>query len=204
MFNPPTKIKIDVSPGKGLGVFATEKIYKDEIIEECPVFGIGELSNDANKIFHNYKFSYPKSRYEENVIAWGYGSLYNHSNNPNCDWSEHPYHRGFRFISLRDIEEGEEILIYYGGKDYWRNKRSHIKIVNTEEDIEKTYTLFCIDNEQVKLNNIEDVVIYTIIDSPQEFEKRGINIIPTLIISDSYGYEIERVWGDKIFNLNQS
>ena len=34
MFNPPTKIKIDVSPGKGLGVFATEKIYKEETIEE--------------------------------------------------------------------------------------------------------------------------------------------------------------------------
>ena len=31
----PTKVEIKKSPGKGLGVFATKKIFKNEIIEEC-------------------------------------------------------------------------------------------------------------------------------------------------------------------------
>jgi len=195
MFNPPTKIKIDTSPGKGLGVFATEKIYKNEIIEECPVFGIGELSNDANKIFHDYKFSYPKSRYEENVISWGYGSLYNHSENPNCDWDTHSKQKGFKFFALRDIEPGEEICIYYGGNSYWRNKRSHIKIVNTEEDIEKNYILFCTDKNQIKIDGIENITINTIIDNPIEFDRKNVNTIPTLIVNDNYGYELNRYEG---------
>ena len=195
MFNIPTKIKIDVSPGKGLGVFATEKIYKEETIEECPVFGIGELSNDANKILHDYKFCYPKLRYEENVIAWGYGSLYNHSDNPNCDWCTHTEYKAFEFFALRDIEPGEEILIFYGGDDYWKNKRSDIKIVNNEEDIEKNYTLFCTDENELKINGIENLTINTIIDNPIEFDRKNVNTIPTLIITDNYGYEIARYEG---------
>ena len=103
-FNPPTKINIRFVEKKGLGVFATQKILKGETIEECPVFFLGKNDSPQSEHFKNYRFSYPKERSgDETVLAWGYGSLFNHDINPNADWEEHPKWMGFRFFALRVI-----------------------------------------------------------------------------------------------------
>ena len=121
-YHPPTKIYIKESPGKGLGVFCKEKILKDEVIETCPVYAM-DRRDDYLK---DYRFLYPRIRGRVYGIAWGYGSLYNHSKNSNCDWRD--CEGGFEFFAKRDIEPGEEVCIYYGGNQYW-GIRKHITLV---------------------------------------------------------------------------
>ncbi len=86
-------------------------------------------------------------------------------------------------------------MVYYGGDDYWKNNRSDIKIFYNEEDIEKNYTLFCTYKNELKIDGIENITINTIIDNPIEFTSKNVNTIPTLIITDNYGYEIGRYEG---------
>ena len=122
-FTPSPKIYIKESPGKGLGVFAKRRIHKDEIVERCPVY---VMSKEEDPFMEDYRFLYPRIRGVQWGIAWGYGSLYNHSKNPNCDWRD--CEGGFEFFAKRDIELGEEICIYYGGHEYWR-LRKHITLI---------------------------------------------------------------------------
>lgn len=130
MIKPPTKIEIKESPGKGLGVFATEDIEEGEVIEECLVLTLPMEKGEVNSLFLDYRFNYPQQgEWEEQVIAMGYGSYYNHSSEPNAYWKDHPHIKGFQFISNRVIERGEEILVYYGDDNYWNDGRGQINIV---------------------------------------------------------------------------
>mgnify|MGYP003651320338 CR=1 FL=1 len=126
---PPTKIEIKESKGKGLGVFATEDIALHEVFEEAAVIPIPNKDENGNPILLDYRFNYPTGRKTavlQNAIGLGYASFYNHDDNPNAIWANDPRQRGFIFYALRAIKAGEEILVYYGGKEYWDN-RPHVK-----------------------------------------------------------------------------
>ena len=188
-FNPPKKINVRFIEKKGLGVFATEKILKGEIIEECPLFSLGKDNSPQSLHFKNYRFNYPKERGgEETVLSWGYGSLYNHDKNPNCDWEEHPYNKGFRFFSLRDIKKDEEITISYGGEQYWKH-RPEIELVFNEKKL-----LFCINDNFNKKECFDK--IYKISSNPHDFDSYRIKTVPTLIIVNDSGIEIDRIEGE--------
>ena len=117
---PPTKIEVKLSPGKGLGVFATHLIEPNEIIEVALFLPIPPRDIDNNIILGNYVFVYPKGADpKEIVVVLGYGSIYNHSENPNATWGNHPTQRAFNFTSLTQILPGEEICTWYGPKEYW-------------------------------------------------------------------------------------
>lgn len=120
----PTKIEIKLSSGKGMGVFAIQKILQGEIIETCLLLAIPKNKD----LLTDYRFLYPKNTLTEYVIPLGYGCIYNHSNFPNADWLDHPEYRAFNFVAIKDIEIGEEICTYYGGDDYW-STRKHTKLV---------------------------------------------------------------------------
>lgn len=188
-FNPPKKINVRFVEKKGLGVFATEKIFKGETIEECPVFSLGKDDTPQSQFFKNYRFSYPKERSSsESVLAWGYGSLFNHDVKPNADWEEHPEWMGFRFFALRDIEQDEEITICYGGESYWKS-RSEIELVFNQT--KKLF--FCLNDNDVNNYNIEEEVeIIKLSSNPHEFDKYKIERIPTLLTLNDSGYEIDR------------
>ena len=82
---PPSKVEIKDSPGKGLGVFSMKKIFKGEIIEECPLFTLKK--GETIKEFHNYVFNYPQGfTNTEIVLPWGFGCIYNHSDDNNAYW----------------------------------------------------------------------------------------------------------------------
>ena len=114
MYKPPTKIEIKESSRGGHGCFATELIKKDEIVEICKVLPIR-----GAQVFTDY--AWLDTRTMRRVLALGYGSLYNHSFEPNIQRHSHG-DEFFKFIALRDIEEGEEILVSYG-KGYWHNNK---------------------------------------------------------------------------------
>jgi SET domain-containing protein len=105
------KIYVDDSDIHGRGVFASELIKQGEILEECHFF-LAEKDNYP-KIFHDHFFSWPK--YEENnfAIVLGYGSIFNHSDNPNADWITDTTKNKFIFFSRKEIQPGEEIFTNY-------------------------------------------------------------------------------------------
>ena len=125
----PTKIVAKQSPIHGLGVFATEDIEKGEVIEECPFLKLPTKRGDINYTLIDYTFVWPKSDdWDSHIISLGYGSLYNHSTNPNANWDSDLEKNVIKFYSTKKIEKGEEIFIYYGDENYWNDGRSHIDV----------------------------------------------------------------------------
>jgi SET domain-containing protein len=114
------KIEVRKSPLHGYGVFAKEGIQKDETIEEC-FYLVQPNSNPYNS---DYIYRWPqKGKFKYNVISLGYGSIYNSSkliDERNATWETDDENNVFVFKSVKHIEKGEEILIYYGLK-WWDN-----------------------------------------------------------------------------------
>lgn len=129
VFNVPDKIIIKPSPGKGFGVFATQPIKKDEVIEECYLLKLPTKRWEKSDLLLDYRFCYPQGPdWQEYVIPLGYGCIYNHDDNNNAMWRNHPTERAFQFYALRDIEEGEEICTNYGeGYNWDGNKINNLK-----------------------------------------------------------------------------
>ena len=110
----PIKCEVKESPGKGLGVFATEFIAEGEIIEECHLITL-PIPYCHTNILEDYRFNYPQGTAPtEQVLPLGYGCIYNHSNENNATWRDHPEYKVFQYIAKRDIQPGEEICTYYG------------------------------------------------------------------------------------------
>lgn len=126
-----TKVEIKEATGKGLGVFATKLILKDEIIEECHLISLPPHTRKdrTDDLLINYRFNWPSTgKTEERVIPLGYGCIYNHSDNNNAKWIDHPNYKIFQFIAIKEILPGDEICTRYGGVDYWK-LRSDIKLI---------------------------------------------------------------------------
>ena len=122
-----SKIEIKTSPGKGMGVFAIDNILEGEIIEECHLITLNIPLLEPSEILSDYRFLYPISgEHVEHVIPSGYGCIYNHNDNNNAFWRDHPRYKLFQFIAKKNITIGEEICTYYGGEEYW-SERNYIK-----------------------------------------------------------------------------
>jgi SET domain-containing protein len=125
----PTKIEIKPSPGKGMGVFAIKQIKLGEIIEECHLVTLPTKRWEKSRILDNYRFCYPQGDdWQEYVLPLGYGCIYNHSDNNNAMWRNHPTFRAFQFYAVKDIEPGDEICTNYGDGYLWVNPEGNIKI----------------------------------------------------------------------------
>jgi len=114
---PPKKIEVVDIKGKGRGVVATKNIKKDEIIEYCPIVFISEkeaafFEKEKTNLKFYYLFQYAINK---KCVMLGYGSLYNHSKNPNADVdydTKNPKNY-LIFEAIKDIKAGEEVLIDY-------------------------------------------------------------------------------------------
>ena len=101
--------------GKGRGVFARRSIAEGEVIESCPVLVVPaeEVRNGAAWTrLGEYRFDWGRGTV---ALALGYGSLYNHSYEPNAHY-EDIGGRTKLFVALRDIQRGEEITVNYNGE----------------------------------------------------------------------------------------
>ena len=126
-----SKIYIDKSPVHGWGVFAKEDITEGEIFEECPVFTLPIKKGEVSSLFIDYRFNWPQGdEWEEQVLPFGYGGLYNHHENANAYWISNLENKTFQFISHREIKKGDEIFIWYGYVNYWNDGRTHIDVIN--------------------------------------------------------------------------
>jgi hypothetical protein len=128
IYNP--KIYADKSPIHGWGVFAKEDIIEGEVFEECPILTLPIEKGEITPLLIDYRFNYPQgNEWQEQVLALGYGSLYNHSENANAYWVSDLENRTFKFISNREIKKGEEIFVWYGDVSYWNDGRTHTNVI---------------------------------------------------------------------------
>lgn len=102
------------SAGKGRGVFTAEPLEPGDVIEICPVIVL--QNHDLTVIhqtgLHDYYFLWGQQR-EQCAIALGYGSLYNHDDQPNAEIELDFGEEQIIFKCLKAIRPGEEITIHY-------------------------------------------------------------------------------------------
>jgi SET domain-containing protein len=107
--------------GKGRGVFARRPIRKGEVIERVPVLLIPVQEIYTDKIsttLADYVFNWTNGQV---AVALGYGSLYNHSYQPNAGY-EAKGRQSQVYSAIRDIEADEEITVNYNGSPESRAK----------------------------------------------------------------------------------
>ncbi len=100
--------------GKGRGVFARRPIEEGEIIERVPliVLPAEQVGDDpVRDDLAGYIFKWGRGTV---ALALGYGSLYNHSYEPNARYKD-VRARAKLFVALRAIAAGEEITVNYNG-----------------------------------------------------------------------------------------
>lgn len=114
-FYPSELIYCKQARGRGRGVFARCFIPAQTVIETVPVlvWPADELQRlGPQEILSRYVFHWSKGHV---ALALGFGSLYNHSYDPNARCVDIAP-RTKRFIAIRDIEADEEITFNYNGE----------------------------------------------------------------------------------------
>jgi len=97
----------------GYGVFAAKTIKKGEKIEQCYFI----ITKGGDKGLEDFYFDV-KGKY---AVLTGYGSIYNHSEEPNVDYTFNIKKRIATIKTARTIRKGEELFISYGDK--WFSSR---------------------------------------------------------------------------------
>ena len=99
----------------GRGVFAGRPFAKGEIIEVCPVLTVTGPIEKACRghALERYFFFWEGTEEEMVAVAFGFGSLYNHSPEWNASFKVRKKTKELVFRAARDIAEGEQIFINY-------------------------------------------------------------------------------------------
>lgn len=100
----------------GRGVFTSEPIAADTIIEISPVIVMtaeDRLYLDKT-LLHDYIFEWG-SKKKQCCMALGYIPIYNHSYKSNCEYEMDYENKLIRIKTVRHIKAGEELFINYNG-----------------------------------------------------------------------------------------
>lgn len=96
------------------GVFAKDAMQKGESIERCPILAISpeDTQEIAEESLVSYMFYFGEKK-EQALIALGFGSLYNHTDEPNAAYEIKPEENIIEFTAIKDIQKDEEITVNY-------------------------------------------------------------------------------------------
>ena len=124
LFRNP-KIEVRESKIHGFGVFANADIDKDEMLEEVPIIKVSMPWDNVPGILQNYVFdAHDKKDKNKFIIAFGVGSVYNHSAKYNA--THYTEKNTFQYYASKRIKKDEEIFISYG-KNYWTTRDIKLK-----------------------------------------------------------------------------
>ena len=107
---------------KGRGVFTTEFIEADTIIEISPVIVMEQKDRVHldKTLLHDYIFEWGPQK-EQCCMALGLVPMYNHSYASNCEYYMDFEENMMMIKTVRDIKEGEELTINYNGD--WNDEK---------------------------------------------------------------------------------
>ncbi|KAJ1027755.1 hypothetical protein NDA13_003210 [Ustilago tritici] len=139
----PFNLKIRSPPGGGAGrgVYATNPVPADTLIEVSPVllFPPAEYAQYGSKTqLDGYTFVWKRTSQGSAImaLALGLGSLFNHHpTSPNVKYTlDHATH-SIRYTTTRAIQAGEELAISYGsGRMWWEPARTTEEQQREEEE----------------------------------------------------------------------
>jgi SET domain-containing protein len=100
----------------GRGVFTSENIEADTVVEVAPVI---VMSREDRKLLdqtllHDYIFEWG-DRKDQCCMALGYVPIYNHSYKSNCEYEMDFEQEQISIKSVHFIKAGEELFINYNG-----------------------------------------------------------------------------------------
>lgn len=138
MISPTKKIYISESKVSSLentgfvsgrGVFAGEDIKKGEVIEVAPILVLEFTEFIDSKWNLLFEYYFWMDHYV--VLALGYGSLYNHSKDPNCKYKINRAKKSIQFTALKNIKKDSEIYFDYSATSstktpLWFQREKHI------------------------------------------------------------------------------
>lgn len=106
-------LEVRRTQSKGLGVFATERFEKGDLVECCRVitFSRGEINLSSSLVLRNYVVDWDSRL----AMPTGFGPFYNHSYQPNTIIAKHFDLSEIHFIALKTILSYDEITFNYGG-----------------------------------------------------------------------------------------
>lgn len=115
-------LEIKDAENKGRGVFTSEKISADTIIEIAAVIVMPHTDRIHldKTLLHDYIFEWGEAK-DKCAMALGMIPIYNHSYKSNCDYYMDYDAHLMMIKTVRDIEEDEELFINYNGD--WDNER---------------------------------------------------------------------------------
>jgi SET domain-containing protein len=91
-------------PGRGRGIIATRNIPANTLIEVSPVIVLPE--SDVNGVLDHYVYRWLPGYC---AVAFGFGSLFNHSRKPNIEADMRIPKCQIEFRTLRNIAKGVEL-----------------------------------------------------------------------------------------------
>jgi len=105
---------IDNSPNKGRGVYTRGAIKKNTVIEIAPVLILPPQERIwiDKSVLYDYYFLWGDDDLLT-AICLGYGSVYNHSYQPNIVYEADYASEKITFITLKNIKAGEELVMNY-------------------------------------------------------------------------------------------
>lgn len=111
-------VRIQISKIGGRGVFANQNYSVGEIVEICPTITLNDKDSVGN--MNDYVFGFNS---EDNLVGFGYCSMYNHQDDPNANWEVINKDK-IEIKVVKPIQKGEEIFVSYG--EAYFNHRKHI------------------------------------------------------------------------------
>mgnify|MGYP000293525361 FL=1 len=107
-------LTIASSSNRGRGVFTTENISKDKVIEIAPVIVLNaaEREHVEKTLLYDYIFEWGED-HNSAAVALGYVSIYNHVPDPNCAYQMDFEHQTITITTIKNIQKGEELFINY-------------------------------------------------------------------------------------------
>ncbi|MSQ01466.1 MAG: SET domain-containing protein-lysine N-methyltransferase [Myxococcales bacterium] len=101
----------------GWGVFTRTALSAGTLVEVAP-FLVLDLASAQHPPLRDYTFRLTddpcSAQFDQRALVLGWGSLYNHADEPSLEYHLRAAQRLFEYITTRDIVSGEQLFVSYG------------------------------------------------------------------------------------------